>query len=152
VDSFAYANYANKSAVTSGRLGGETIIDSGTIYIAVPEDVVDLYAKLFNPPAISPPEVGIYITECDAQGPEQPFSVTINGTNFDIPGADFVLSGVILSDNGLTGRYGNYCYCGIQSGGFWEESAYILGRPFLENLVAVHDLGAKEMRFALREY
>jgi hypothetical protein len=129
VDSFAYANYANGSAITSGRLGGETIIDSGSIAIAVPEEVVSSYAKLFNPPAISPSEVGIYITECDAQGPEQSFSVTINGTSFDMPGSDFVLSGVILSDNGFSGPYSNYCYCGIQNGGYWEERTYVLCEP-----------------------
>jgi hypothetical protein len=28
----------------------------------------------------------------------------------------------------------------------------LLGRPFLENVVAVHDVGAKEMRFAMRKY
>jgi hypothetical protein len=126
VDSFAYANHANDSAVASGRLGGETIIDSGSIAIVVPKDVVASYAELFNPPAIIPPEVGIYITECDAQGPEQPFSITINGTNFDIPGSNFVLSGVLLSDNGFSGPYGNYCYCGIQIGPYWEETLYVL--------------------------
>lgn len=126
VDGFTYADYANDSAIASSHLGGEAIIDSGTISIAGPGDVVASYAKLFNPPAISPAEVGIYITECDAQGPEEPFVVTINGTSFDIPGSDFVLSGVILSENGIAGQYGNYCWCGIQSGGFWEEKAYVL--------------------------
>jgi hypothetical protein len=29
---------------------------------------------------------------------------------------------------------------------------YLLGRPFLENVVAVHDLEAREMRFAQRKY
>jgi hypothetical protein len=33
-----------------------------------------------------------------------------------------------------------------------QHYSYTLGRPFLENVVAVHDVGAKEMRFAQRIY
>jgi hypothetical protein len=33
-----------------------------------------------------------------------------------------------------------------------ESFSYSLGKPFLENVVVVHDVGAKEMRFAQRNY
>jgi hypothetical protein len=110
VDAFSYPNYANASAVVSG----EAIIDSGTICITTPSEVAESYSKLFNPPAIMPAELGIYVTECDARGPSEPLDVVIEGKTFSIPGSSFVLSGVLLSDNGLAGAYGNYCFSGLQ--------------------------------------
>jgi hypothetical protein len=174
VDNFTFPGYV--PTVGEGQLGGNAIIDSGTISLNAPNDVADAYSKLFNPPAFAPPELGIYITECNAQGPSEPFSVIINGTAFFIPGSAFVLNEVILSENGFPGKYGDYCFSGMQDGGIFGQSRYVytlhsrrrckyscarrsnhltsynLGRPFLEEVVAVHDVGAKEMRFAQRHY
>jgi hypothetical protein len=69
-----------------------------------------------------PPEVGFYIIECSAKAPNESFSVTINDTDFEIPGADFVLSDAVLSENGIDGAYGNYCFCGMQSGSIWGKN------------------------------
>lgn len=80
------------------------------------------YCKLFSPPALSPPELGFYVTECDAEGPKEPFSVVINGTEFVIPGSAFVLSDTVLYKNGFSGNYGNYCFCGLQEGGIFGQS------------------------------
>ncbi|KAK3620562.1 hypothetical protein LTR56_023344 [Elasticomyces elasticus] len=134
--------------------GGNTIIDSGTVTINARNEVADAYNKLFDPPAINPPDLGIYIIQCNATGPKVPFVVKIAGTEFKLPGESFVLSDVVLSENGVTGEYGDYCFSGIQETGVWnaEQTFINLGRPFLENVVAVFDVGAGEMRFAQRKY
>jgi hypothetical protein len=106
----------------SGQLGGNALVDSGTVSVNAPNAVADAYSKLFSPPAISPPELGFYITECDAQGPKDPFSIIINGTTFTIPGSAFVLSETLLSENGFSGQYGDYCFGGLQRGGIFGES------------------------------
>jgi hypothetical protein len=129
-DAFTYPSYPNKSAVASGQLGGNAFVDSGSASVSAPNDVVDAYSKLFNPPAISPPELGFYAIECDAQAPEEPFSVIINGTDFVIPGSSFVLSDAILSENGFSGPYGNYCFSGLQDGGIFGGARYV----FLHNM------------------
>jgi hypothetical protein len=122
VDAFTYNHSLDASTVTSGQFGGNAIIDSGTVSIDAPNDVVDAYNKLFNPPAILAPDLGFYVTECDAQGPEEPFSLVINGTKFTIPGSAFVLGDTVLSENGFSGDYGNYCFCGLQQGGIFGQS------------------------------
>jgi hypothetical protein len=119
IDAFAYKGYPNTS---SKQLSGQAIIDSGSTTINAPTEIAEAYIKLFDPPAIMPPEVGAYIIECSAKAPKESFSVTINGTHFEIPGADFVLSDAILAENGLDGPYGNYCFSGMQSGAVWGEN------------------------------
>jgi len=78
----------------------------------------------------------------------------INGTSFKIPGPDFVLAGTVLSENGFgNSKYKDYCFSGVQAAGtFGQSTLYVLGRPFWQNVVAVFDVGGKEMRFAPREY
>ncbi|KAF2115273.1 aspartic peptidase domain-containing protein [Lophiotrema nucula] len=153
VDAFTYGGYPNASAVKPGQFGGNALTDSGTITINVPNDIADAYNKLFDPPAIFPAEVGFWIIDCKAHGPKEPFYVVINSTTFTFPGSDFVLGDVLLSDNGIGGKYGNYCFSGIQEGGIWNSTGHFtLGRPFMQNVVAVHDVGAQEMRFAQRKY
>ncbi|KAK3633523.1 hypothetical protein LTR56_015776 [Elasticomyces elasticus] len=149
IDATYFSSYTNTTDT-----GGNTIIDSGTVTINARNKVADAYNKLFDPPAINPPDLGIYIIQCNATGPKVPFIVKIAGTEFKLPGESFVLSDVILSENGVSGEYGDYCFSGIQEAGVWDaEQTFInLGRPFLENVVAVFDVGAGEMRFAQRKY
>jgi hypothetical protein len=115
VDALTYRNYINASAVASDQPGVQAIIDSGTICITAPGLVVEAYSKLFDPPAFMPTELGFYVNDCEAQGPSEPFYVVIEGKTFSIPGSSFVLGGVLLSENGLAGKYGNYCFSGLQS-------------------------------------
>ncbi|KAK4948989.1 hypothetical protein LTR10_012362 [Elasticomyces elasticus] len=166
IDATYFSSYTNTTDT-----GGNTIIDSGTVTINARNEVADAYNKLFDPPAINPPDLGIYIIQCNATGPKVPFVVKIAGTEFKLPGESFVLSDVILSENGVSGEYGDYCFSGIQEAGVWDaEQTYEivtfvvfdsilmtnrfinLGRPFLENVVAVFDVGTGEMRFAQRKY
>jgi hypothetical protein len=50
----------------------------------------------------------------------------------------------------VTDTTGEYCLTGPQDGG--EEGPFILGDTFLNNVVAVFDVGASEMRFAQHNY
>ncbi|KAK5731453.1 hypothetical protein LTR17_011341 [Elasticomyces elasticus] len=149
VDATYFSSHTNTTDT-----GGNTIIDSGTVTINARNEVADAYNKLFDPPAINPPDLGIYIIQCNATDPKVPFVVKIAGTEFKLPGESFVLSDVVLSENGVSGEYGDYCFSGIQETGVWnaEQTFINLGRPFLENVVALFDVGAGEMRFAPRKY
>ena len=67
----------------------------------------------------------------------------INGTAFYINPSDLLL------DSGYTDEAGQeLCVTGVQDGG---EGPFILGDVFLQNVVAVFDVGASEMRFAAHE-
>ncbi len=145
--------YSTYDDTGSSSLDGLTIIDTGTISVDAPNDVVTEYNKLFDPPAIYDKAMGFWVIECDTKGPKEPFDVVINSTTFSIPGQNFALDKVVLDENGLGGgKYAKYCFCGLQSAGiFGGTGNYVLGRPFLETVVAVFDVGAKEMRFAARK-
>lgn len=82
---------------------------------------------------------GSYFVPCDAIPP--PFAIVISGVEFWINPADLIHQDLI---DPLTG----YCACGITSGG---AGPYILGHVFLQNVLAVFDVGGAEMRFYARD-
>ena len=117
-----FQGYNHTTAVIqSGQLGGQGIVDTGTVTLNVPQDVAQAYNLLFDPPGIYIEDDAIWITNCTAKGPSAPFSVVFNGTTFHIPGKDFVLGELTLAANGLPGPYGEYCLSGVQSGGVFGE-------------------------------
>lgn len=73
--------------------------------------------------------------QCDAIPPH--FAILISGVEFWINPADLIYQDLV---DPLTG----YCAIGVASGG---PGPYILGDVFLQNVVAVFDVGAAEMRF-----
>nr|AGU10903.1 Eukaryotic aspartyl protease [uncultured organism] len=95
---------------------------------------------LFNPPAEYLADAQAYYVKCDAIPPQ--FGVTIGNQTFWVQPDDLVLRSQVDSETGL-------CLTSIQNGG---EGPYILGIAFLQNVVAVFDVGAAEMRFAAHEY
>jgi hypothetical protein len=80
----------------------------------------------------------MYFAPCDAIPPR--FAVTISGQDFWINPADMLYQELI---DPLTG----YCATAVASAG---SGPCILGDAFLQNVVAVFDVGGAEMRFYTR--
>lgn len=76
-----------------------------------------------------------YFVDCDAVPPE--LAIIIDDVEFRINSADLIYKDLV---DPMTG----YCSIGIASGG---AGPYILGDVFLQNVVAVFDVGGAEMRF-----
>ncbi|KAK2612814.1 hypothetical protein QQS21_001094 [Conoideocrella luteorostrata] len=109
------------------------IVDTGTTmnYLPPPEAV----ATAFQPRAVYLSQYGAYFAPCDAVPPR--FAIVISGVEFWIDPADMIFRELIDTTTG-------YCAIGIASGG---SGPYILGDVFLQNVVAVFDVGGAEMRF-----
>jgi len=116
------------------------IIDSGTTQILLPSNIAGIVNGLFNPPSKYIAEKGSFYVECKAIPPQ--FGVAIGNQTFWIDPDDMILLSEIDDETGL-------CLTSVQSGG---EGPYILGLAFLQNVIAVFDVGAVEMRFAAHEY
>jgi hypothetical protein len=119
------------------------IIDSGTAGILLPSPVANAVNALFSPPATPAKRkdfIGLYSVSCEAAAPK--FGIMIGNQTFYLNQQDMV-----------TGPYddGN-CYTGIWNADTISPplSAYVLGAAFLNNVIAVFDLGRGEMGFAAR--
>ncbi|KAH6877285.1 aspartic peptidase domain-containing protein [Thelonectria olida] len=115
------------------------IVDTGTTMMHLPPPLVETIATAFEPSAMYVYQWGSYFVPCDAIPP--PFAIVISGVEFWINPADLIHQDLI---DPLTG----YCACGITSGG---AGPYILGHVFLQNVLAVFDVGGAEMRFYARD-
>ncbi|KAJ7714841.1 acid protease [Mycena olivaceomarginata] len=126
-----------------------TILDSGTTFNLLPDDVAAVFATGFNPPAtlITSPlnDRPIYIVDCNATAPE--FQVTLRGKRFSIdPRDQIVASGKF--DNGTIA-----CASGMQpisaiSPGF--DTQFILGDVFLHNVVSTFNPIDREVTLTQR--
>ena len=85
------------------------------------------------------PQWGSYFVNCKAIPPH--FAVIISGVHFWINPADLIYQELVDQSNGK-------CAIAISTGG---SGPYILGDVFLQNVVAVFDVGGAEMRFYSRE-
>ena len=101
--------------------------------------LAEAIAMSFQPRAVYLYQWGTYFAPCDAVAPR--FAIIISGMKFWINPADMIYKGLI---DPLTG----YCAVAIASGG---EGPFILGDSFLQNVLAVFDVGAAEMRFYARD-
>lgn len=110
-------------------------VDSGAEVMFLPDPV----AKKFNQRHVPPAKLddGEYWVECNATVPT--LGVRIAGKDFYIEGRDLLNQHSKKDESGL-------CLSGVQSG----DELYVLGQPFLKNVVAVFDIGKSEMRFAAR--
>ncbi|TPX07809.1 uncharacterized protein E0L32_010496 [Thyridium curvatum] len=116
------------------------IIDSGTTVNYLPLILADAINAAFDPPAKYLYSYGAYFTSCDAVAP--PFSVVIGGTAFLINPKDMILRN---QKDPLTGL----CMTTVSTGG---TGPFILGDAFLQNVLAVFDIGSAQMRFYGRPY
>lgn len=97
--------------------------------------LAEAIAMAFVPQAVYLYQWGSYFVDCQAIPPE--FAVIIGGVEFRVNPADLIYRDLV---DPMTG----YCAIGITSGG---SGPYILGDVFLQNVVAVFDVGGGEMRF-----
>ncbi|KAL6691956.1 aspartic peptidase domain-containing protein [Trichoderma pleuroticola] len=111
------------------------IVDTGTTMLYLPPPLAEAIANSFQPRAVYLYQWGTYFVQCDAIPPH--FAILISGVEFWINPADLIYQDLV---DPLTG----YCAIGVASGG---PGPYILGDVFLQNVVAVFDVGAAEMRF-----
>lgn len=119
---------------SAAKQTSQYIVDSGTTLFYAPTATAKALNSLFSPKATL--SGGTYTVACNAKVPA--LSIKIGGTSFAINGTD-----LILQDPSGT------CVSGIQDGG---SGPYILGDVFLNNVVAVFDVGAAQMRFAQHTY
>jgi len=134
-----YAITASLNYGSSKSSSGQYIVDSGTTLLYVPTSIAKAANKAFKPAAKYEQDQGAYFVECTATPPT--FSVTIAGKAFTVNPVDLIYQDVVDQNTGL-------CLTGIQDGG---QGPYILGDVFLQNVVAVFDVGNSEMRFAAHE-
>lgn len=81
---------------------------------------------------------GSYFVPCDSVAPT--FAVIISGASFWVNPADMIFKDLVDPGTG-------YCATAITTGG---SGPYILGDVFLQNVLAVFDVGNAEMRFYAR--
>lgn len=118
------------------------IVDSGTSLIYLPTRVADDVNRLFVPPAAFNDNHSSYVVACDATPPT--LGIEISGKTFFVDGRDMV----VRVQRGAEST-NELCLSAVQDGG---DGPYILGDAFLRNVVAVHDVGNAEMRFAIKTY
>lgn len=100
--------------------------------------LAEAVANAFQPRAVYLYQWGSYFAPCDAVPPS--FAVVISGVEFWLNPADMIYRDLV---DPMTG----YCAVAITSGG---SGPYILGDVFLQNVVAVFDIGGAQMRFYRR--
>jgi hypothetical protein len=132
-------------------LAVDTIFDTGSPLNYVPPEVAEAVAKGFKPPGRLDQESYAYVVDCDAVPP--PFGVNINGTTFMVAPENMAIKGStpkakIGALPVVEGK--NQCLSSVQASGLFSFGVHILGTPFLENVVAVFDVGAAQMRLARR--
>ena len=100
--------------------------------------LAEAIAAAFSPQAVYLFQHSQYFAPCDSIPPR--FAVVIGGVDFWINPADMICQKLI---DPLTG----YCAVSVTTGG---DGPFVLGDVFLQNAVAVFDVGAAEMRFYTR--
>ncbi|PKS13074.1 hypothetical protein jhhlp_000415 [Lomentospora prolificans] len=114
------------------------IVDTGTTLMHLPPDLAEAIAHSFEPRGTYIFTYGGYFAPCDAVASR--IAVIIAGTRFWINPADLIYRDFKDPTTGM-------CMLGITSGG---SGPYILGSVFLQNVLAVFDVGAAQMRFYSR--
>ncbi|KAK9436704.1 Peptidase A1 [Metarhizium brunneum] len=114
------------------------IVDTGTTMNYLPPPLAEAVANAFLPRAVYLYQWGSYFAPCDAVPPR--FAVVISGIEFWLNPSDMIYRDLV---DPMTG----YCAVAITSGG---SGPYILGDVFLQNVVAVFDIGGAQMRFYRR--
>lgn len=138
--SISEVKYGSSTAdLTTNSTSFQVFIDSGNYIQFLPSAVVEPINALFDPPAKYNSDFGAYVVDCAAKAPE--FGLTLGNQTFFHNGEDLIYQ---------TGE--GFCITNIASS---ESVALangitlnIIGVPFLKNVVAVHDFGKNEMRFA----
>ena len=97
---------------------------------------------MFDPPATYYADFAGYITDCNATAPR--FGVKIAGHVFEISPKDLVLD---YPSQKVPGT--NQCLVGLYPSGGYST---VLGTVFMNNVVAVFDVGQEEIWLAQHDY
>ncbi|KAK3386740.1 aspartic peptidase domain-containing protein [Podospora didyma] len=116
------------------------IVDSGTTLCYLPPQIAEAINNAFQPAAVYLWMYGAFFTSCNATPPR--ISVKLGGINFYFNPVDLIYRNMV---DPLTGM----CMTAIASGG---SGPFILGDAFMQNAVAVFDVGEAKMRFVPREF
>ena len=100
--------------------------------------LAELVAMAFDPPAEYLYRWGSYFAPCDATPPS--FAIIISGVEFWIDPSHMIYPNLV---DPVTG----YCSIAVSSG---QSGPYVLGDVFLQNVLAVFDIGGAQMRFYSR--
>ncbi|KAL9107189.1 MAG: hypothetical protein Q9227_007889 [Pyrenula ochraceoflavens] len=119
---------------------GQYIIDTGTYPNILPKAQADKINAQFVPPATFNQSAGVYTVPCNATAPS--FGADFGGKVFYQNVKDMIVSYPGSSE---------ICISAIQSSTA-TFFAPILGASFLQNVLAVFDVGASEMTFMSRMY
>ena len=135
IDAIEFSDSKKTKTFTATWPDSQMFVDSGTTFIYLPSKIAKDVNSQFKPEAKRGWLEDVYKVECNAKPPK--FAVRVGGQSFWVNPQDMIQ------------KVGDRCESGIQV--FGDEGIYILGDVFLKNVIAVFDVGAKEMRFAPRE-
>ncbi|KAJ7806357.1 aspartic peptidase domain-containing protein [Mycena olivaceomarginata] len=146
VDIQSYTFPGSDTVVTASN---NTILDSGTTFNLLPDDVAAVFATGFNPPAtlITNPlnDRPIYIVDCNATAPE--FQVTLGGKRFSIDPRDQIVASGKFDNGTITCASGTQPISAISPG---FDTQFILGHVFLHNVVSTFNPIDREVTLTQR--
>lgn len=116
------------------------VVDSGTTLNLFPYDVAVAINQLYTPHAQLDPDQGSWFVRCDATPPSLGIQIG-DKTIWTDP------KSMILPPQPGSNAGSNMCLSGV---GARQNEPYILGDTFMQQLVAVFDVGNKEIKFAKR--
>ena len=135
--------YSNGTAAGSNQTSIRLVADSGAPTCSLPRAIADRINAMWDPPAALID--GAYIVECNATAPL--VTVTIGSGEFPIYPPDLI---VAYLSNETAQANSSYeiasCLSGIQRASAGSGDQYILGEPFLKNVLGVFDWGNHEIR------
>ena len=102
-------------------------------------ELAEAISESFDPPGAYMFQYGAYFAPCDAVAPRM--AVIIDGSRFWISPTDLIYKDLVDPASGM-------CMLGVSTGG---SGPYVLGSVFLQNVLAVFDVGAAQMRFYSRD-
>jgi hypothetical protein len=120
----------------------DMIIDSGSSLLRFPDQLAEHIASLFVPPAMYAGASDTYLVPCSAKAPR--VGVVIGGKSFFVAEEDLMNKG---PGNVRDGGQGMCTLAVLRQG----RGDAVLGDSWLVGVLAVFDVGRREMRFAGRE-
>ena len=103
---------------------------------------------MFDPPSFPDDQDGFYYVDCNATAPSS-VGITITGTTFYLNPEDLISRDASEESDDVPSQ----CVSAFQDGGLASETfpgSYVLGDPFMTNVLVVFDWGKEEISFASR--
>ncbi|EPB74199.1 hypothetical protein ANCCEY_06688 [Ancylostoma ceylanicum] len=116
----------------------QAISDTGTSWIGASQEVVDTVANITG--ASYDASRDIYTVRCDSSETLPDFNILINGKEYAIPSAVYVV------DIGLNNGNCVITFFSMSANGFGPS--WVLGATFIRSFCHVYDVGAKQIGFS----